>query len=168
MEAPLCISSCKVKKNVYHWITVYIQGSWTLGKSYGIKNRGAIGNVLGNASENLMGTKRKKPKTPFPHLPPKGKNKAHHEFLLSIPIGYIKFLFPKLLVNIVLLPILSRVIYFFPIFHLFLSRLICFGFSFSLTRRGHGKLPSPDLPTPKVYSYNLQNQPKEEITRYPF
>jgi hypothetical protein len=84
--------------------------------------------------------------------------------MLSLPIGYIKFLFSKLLVKIVLSP----VIFFFPIFHLFLYRLICFGFSFSLTRRGHGKLPTPDLRTLKVYSYNLQNQPKEEITRYPF
>jgi hypothetical protein len=42
--------------------------------------------------KNLMGTKRKKPKNPSPHSPRKGKNKAHHECMLSLPIGYIKFL----------------------------------------------------------------------------
>jgi hypothetical protein len=31
---------------------------------------------------------------------PKGKNRAHHECTLSLPIGYMKFLFSKLLVTI--------------------------------------------------------------------
>jgi hypothetical protein len=30
----------------------------------------------------------------------KGKNRAHHEFMLSLPIVCMKFLFPKLLVTI--------------------------------------------------------------------
>jgi hypothetical protein len=30
----------------------------------------------------------------------KGKTKAHHERMLRLPIGYMKFLFPKLLITI--------------------------------------------------------------------
>jgi hypothetical protein len=30
----------------------------------------------------------------------KGKTMAHHECMLTLPIGYMKFLFPKLLITI--------------------------------------------------------------------
>jgi hypothetical protein len=36
---------------------------------------------------------------PFPSSLQKEKTKAHHECMLSLPIGYMKFLFPKLLVT---------------------------------------------------------------------
>jgi len=36
---------------------------------------------------------KKAPSTP----PPKGKNRAHHECMLSLPIGCMKFLFPRIL-----------------------------------------------------------------------
>jgi hypothetical protein len=38
---------------------------------------------------------RKKKKI-IPAQPPKGKNRAHHECMLSLPIGCMKFIFPKL------------------------------------------------------------------------
>jgi hypothetical protein len=39
IEAPLWTPTCKIKINVHPWILVYIQGSWTLCKPYGIKPR---------------------------------------------------------------------------------------------------------------------------------
>ncbi len=36
----------------------------------------------------------------FPHPTPKGKNKAHHECVVSFLIGCMKLLFPKLFVTI--------------------------------------------------------------------
>jgi hypothetical protein len=41
-------------------------------------------------------------------------------------------------------------------------------FIYLFKTRRHGKLPTPGLITPKVYCYNLHNQPKEEIARYSF
>jgi len=38
--------------------------------------------------------------SPTPPHPPKGKNRAHNEFMLSLPIGCMKFLFPKLFITI--------------------------------------------------------------------
>jgi hypothetical protein len=37
---------------------------------------------------------------PFPSSLQKEKTKAHHEWMLNLPIGYMKFLFPKLFITI--------------------------------------------------------------------
>jgi len=56
--------------------------------------------------ENMLGThweqgRSKKKKTlPTPTDPQKGKIKAHHECMLGLPIGCMKFLFSKLFVTI--------------------------------------------------------------------
>jgi hypothetical protein len=51
---------------------------------------------IGNKEE-----KQKKKNLPPPHPQrEKKKNRAHHECMLSLPIGCMKFLFPKLLVTI--------------------------------------------------------------------
>jgi len=47
-----------------------------------------------------IGNKEEKQKMPPPPLPPKGKNRAHHECMLRLLIGCMKFLFPKLFVTI--------------------------------------------------------------------
>jgi len=44
--------------------------------------------------------RKTKENSPHPTPPPKGRNRAHHEYILSLPIGYMKFLFPKLFVTI--------------------------------------------------------------------
>jgi hypothetical protein len=74
--------------------------------------RGVIGNTLGEQIGNLMGTswelkgnkgKKKKILPPPPCRPhPKFKRKKsrHFECMLSLPIGCIKFLFPKLFITI--------------------------------------------------------------------
>jgi hypothetical protein len=43
-----------------------------------------------------MGNKGKKQKIPLPLPPQKEKNWTIHECMMSLPIGYMKFLFPKL------------------------------------------------------------------------
>jgi hypothetical protein len=51
--------------------------------------------------EHIENLKKKKKKTIIPPTPPpKGKNKAHHECMLSLPIGGMKFSSPKLFVTI--------------------------------------------------------------------
>jgi hypothetical protein len=50
-------------------------------------------------AEIEQGTKAKN-NSPQPRPSPKEKTRAHHECMLSLPIGYMKFLFPKLLVAI--------------------------------------------------------------------
>jgi hypothetical protein len=82
----------------------------------GLLKRGAIGNPLGKHIGNLMGTrwelkgnmlgtkeKRKNP-PPTPLAAPtqniKENNSRHFECMLSLPIGCMKFLFPKLFVTI--------------------------------------------------------------------
>jgi hypothetical protein len=60
---------------------------------------------LGEPQENMMRThweqgRKTKENSPHPTPPPKGRNRAHHEYILSLPIGYMKFLFPKLFVTI--------------------------------------------------------------------
>jgi hypothetical protein len=54
----------------------------------------------------MLGTKEYE-KNPPPHPPPpnpnpklKGKKTRHFECMLSLPIGYMNFLFPKLFVTI--------------------------------------------------------------------
>jgi len=47
-----------------------------------------------------QGRKTKKQLRPSPPRPPKEKTRAHHDCMLSLPIGCMKFLFPKLLVTI--------------------------------------------------------------------
>jgi len=67
----------------------------------------------------------------LPTPSPKGKKQAHHEGMLSLPIGCRKFLFPKLFVTIVFLafvPIIKLISSQF--LHLFLSRFVCFDFLF--------------------------------------
>jgi hypothetical protein len=51
---------------------------------------------------NMLGTQKKETNyiTLPPHPTPKGKNRAHNECMLSLPIGCMKFLFPKLFVTI--------------------------------------------------------------------
>jgi hypothetical protein len=60
--------------------------------------QGAMGNTLGAQIGNKG--KMKKYPPPRPHLLQKEKTRAHHECMLSLPIGCMKFLFPKLLVTI--------------------------------------------------------------------
>jgi len=59
IEAPLWTPSCKKKKNKYapldFTFSVYIHGSWTSGKPYGIKPRCKLGTLWGNAFENTSG-----------------------------------------------------------------------------------------------------------------
>jgi hypothetical protein len=47
-----------------------------------------------------MGNRGKKQKTPLPLPPQKEKNWTIHECMLSLPIGYMKFLFPRLFITI--------------------------------------------------------------------
>jgi hypothetical protein len=52
---------------------------------------------------NMLGTKEKRKKILPPHHPTqnlKGKKSEHFECMLSVPICYMKFLFPKLFVTI--------------------------------------------------------------------
>ncbi len=87
---------------------VYIKGSWTVGKPCGIKPRcywEHLGEWISEHFGNLMGTnweQRRKPKTPC-CPPPRAQKEKHwivHECMLSLLIGCMKFLFPKLLVTI--------------------------------------------------------------------
>jgi hypothetical protein len=76
---------------------VYIHEVWTLGKTYGIKLR-----CCWEPFENLMRTwehidnKKKKQKI----SPPQGKIWIPMNACVSLFIGYMKLLFPKLFVNI--------------------------------------------------------------------
>jgi hypothetical protein len=84
---------------VQPWIIVYIKGSGTLGKAYGIKPRcywEPFGNLRGTYWEE--GGKITKNSS---HPTSTRKKKAHHEGMLSLPIGCRKFLFQKLLVTTV-------------------------------------------------------------------
>ncbi len=49
--------------------------------------------------EHIKNKEEKQKKTPSTPSP-KGKNKAHLKCMLGFPIGYMKFLFPKLFVTI--------------------------------------------------------------------
>jgi hypothetical protein len=53
----------------------------------------------GTSREHIENKEEKQKKTPSTP-PPKGRNRAHHEYILSLPVGYMKFLFPKLFVTI--------------------------------------------------------------------
>jgi hypothetical protein len=48
----------------------------------------------------MLGTQKKERNYNSATPPPKGKNRAHNECMLSLPIGCMKFLFPKLFVTI--------------------------------------------------------------------
>jgi hypothetical protein len=48
----------------------------------------------------MLGTRKKNQNKNSPHPTPKWKKQAHHEGMLSLPIGYMKFLFLKLLITI--------------------------------------------------------------------
>jgi hypothetical protein len=64
--------------------------------------RGAIGSTLGEHIGNMLGTKEKGKKI-LPHPShPKVKRKQTREFecMMSLPIGCMKFLFPKPFVTI--------------------------------------------------------------------
>jgi hypothetical protein len=56
--------------------------------------------MAGAEIEQGRKTKNTPPAPPFPRPSPKEKTTAHHECMLSLPIGCMKFLFPKLLVTI--------------------------------------------------------------------
>ncbi len=88
--------------------SVYLHGSWTLGKPYELNLRCCwehLGEQLGNLG-NPMGTwwlgtrKKNQKKSLSPHPPHKEKNWTVHECMLSLPLGCMKFLFPKLLVTV--------------------------------------------------------------------
>jgi hypothetical protein len=79
-----------------------------LGKLYGIKcewlkEQLRAWGISREHDENMLGThweQGRKTKNASPPLPPKGKNRAHHECMLRLLIGCMKFLFPKLFVTI--------------------------------------------------------------------
>jgi hypothetical protein len=80
----------------------------------------------------------------------------------------MKFLFSKRLVTILFVAFLLVAELISCQFSIcFFLDLFVLAFCFCLTRRGHGKPPTPNLPTPKVHLSGLNKQPKEEITRYP-
>jgi hypothetical protein len=63
IEAPLWNPTCKIKINVHPWIIVYIQGSSTLCKPYGIKptcNWEHLGERFGNLGTNWVHEKNRK------------------------------------------------------------------------------------------------------------
>jgi hypothetical protein len=75
-------------------------GLWA--KHRGLK-QGAIGNTLGEHIGNLLGTKENsKRSSPLSRLTPKLKRKKtrYFECMLSLLIGCMKVLFPKLFVTI--------------------------------------------------------------------
>lgn len=125
------------------WIIVHIKRSGTLGKAYGIKPRcywEPFGNLRGTNQEE-GGKRTKNPSHPTPTR----KKKAHHEGMLSLPIGCRKFLFGKLLVTIVFvgyLPVIELISCQFSI--CFFVDLFVLAFCFCLTKRGHGKPPTPN------------------------
>ncbi len=122
-------------------------------------SREGFGNLGGTNGEE-GGWETKNPSHPIP----KRKKQAHHEGILSLPIGGRRFLFPKLSVSIVFLGFVESIS---PQFlHCFFLDLFVSAVYFCLTRRGHGKPATSSLPTPKVHFSNLDKQPKE-ITRYP-
>jgi len=49
---------------------------------------------------NTLGTMEKRKKTSPPNLKLKRKKSRHFECMLSLPIGCMKFLFPKLFITI--------------------------------------------------------------------
>ncbi len=81
----------------------------TVAEPYGIKVKCYWEHPWGTQWEldgNMLGTKEYE-KNPPPHPPPpnpnpklKGKKTRHFECMLSLPIGYMNFLFPKLFVTI--------------------------------------------------------------------
>ncbi len=113
MEAPLSTPSCKIETNLFViWEFNFRQTIWDKTRCYWDweRLRGTTcepgesqGNMrrtywehIGNKEE-----KQKKKNLPPPHPQrEKKKNRAHHECMLSLPIGCMKFLFPKLLVTI--------------------------------------------------------------------
>jgi hypothetical protein len=89
---------------------VYIQGSWILGKPYGIKPRCYCeqlgkqiweldGNMLRAHWEQGKNTKKQSP-PPRPPPTPKRLKRVYHECMLNLRIVCTKFLFPKLFVTI--------------------------------------------------------------------
>jgi hypothetical protein len=78
------------------WPTYIGEKGMTLGKMYGIKAR-CYWEHIGNLKRTCW-EQRKNEKNP-PHLPTqnlKEKETSHFECMLSLPIGCMKFLFPKL------------------------------------------------------------------------
>ncbi len=105
--------SCRIEGNVYPFgqpFLVYIQGSWTLGKPYGIKPRcywEHLGERIWDPDGNMLRTHweqgkntQKIPLSRPPHTTPKRKKRVHHECILSLPIDCTEFLFPKQVVTI--------------------------------------------------------------------
>jgi len=108
IEATLWTPVAKYTQICSHWPTfsVYIHESWTLGKPYGIKLRcnckrlkeqfENLRNPLRTWWEHIRnrGEKNKKITPPTHPTPPrKEKTWAHHEDMLSLLIGCMKFLF---------------------------------------------------------------------------
>jgi hypothetical protein len=90
------------------WPTYIGEGGGFWAKHMGL-NRSVIGNTIGEHIWNLwnklrtwrehVGNKGKmKKKSHTPNL--KEKNKADFEWMLNLPIGFMKFLFPKLFITI--------------------------------------------------------------------
>jgi hypothetical protein len=99
IEVPFWTPNCKIGTNVHPWISpclVYILGVELWANHTG-EDPGAIGNVLGNASRNSLGT------YPCPCPPQKIKRERNwiiHECMVSLLIACVNCLFPKLLVTI--------------------------------------------------------------------
>jgi hypothetical protein len=82
------------------WPTYIGEKGRTLSKMYGIKARcywEHLGEPIGNLKRTCW--EQRKNEKILPHLPTqnlKEKKSRHFECMLSLPIGYMKFLFPKL------------------------------------------------------------------------
>ncbi len=122
IEAPLWTPSCKIETipRCKSRFLVYT-GELSFGQTIWDKNPGAIGNILRNAFENTLETwepfenlrthwehdgntlgkrEKTKKKSLFSPLEMR-KNWIVHECMVSLPIGCMKFLFPKLFIPIV-------------------------------------------------------------------
>jgi len=106
MEAPFSTPPCKIETNVHPLDYSLYTEELNFGKPNGRKPRShwehlgecilELGNLLGTSWEQGEKTKNSLP----PTLPPKGRNRAHPYCMLSLPIGCMNFLFPKLFVTI--------------------------------------------------------------------
>jgi hypothetical protein len=82
------------------WPTYIGEKGRTLSKTYGIKARCYWEHPWGTHREHVGNKGKKKKNPPLPPQNLKGKKSRHFECMLGLPIGCMKFLFPKLLVTI--------------------------------------------------------------------
>jgi len=150
IEAPLRTPSCKIKINVHPWIIVYIEGSWSSGKAYGIKPScywEHVGTFLRTWREQI-GKKGVKNKKILPTQPPKGKKKNPSWGHAKPSHGLQEISLSKLFVTIVclaFLPLVELILLKFPVVSLY----IClFGLLFFFNYKGawettHSQPPNP-------------------------